>query len=109
MTARILWLVALAIPCGVVCVGCGTGPTWKEKVYARTVPRDPLTEAREMLTRFVNGHPVGDDDALLVPDIVAELRKVDPEKAGVFEKGFNHLRESRGDTAATATALLRQL
>jgi hypothetical protein len=62
-----------------------------------------------MLARFVNGYPVGDDDALLMPDIVTELRKVDPEKADLFEKGFTRLRENRGDTAAAAAALLKQL
>ena len=62
-----------------------------------------------MLMRFVHGHPVGEDDALLAPDIIAELRKVDAQKADVFEAGFQQLREARGDTAAAAAALLKQL
>lgn len=108
MRGCLLSLVVI-VACGTIGPGCGSGPTWREKVHARTAPREPLAEAREMLTRFVDGQPVGDDDALLVPEIVAELRKVDAEKADVFEAGFQRLRESRGDTAAAAAALLKQL
>lgn len=108
MTARFPTIVLLAT-CSVISAGCGSGPTWKEKTYTRTAPREPLAEAKEMLTRFVNGYPVGNDDALLVPDIVAELRKVDAEKADLFEKGFDRLRERPSDAAAAAAALLKQL
>ena len=104
-------LLALFVVVGFTALvtGCGTGPTWKEKTYTRTAHREPLNEAREMLARFVVGDPVGDDDALLAPDIVIELRKVAPEKAELFEKGFERLRKSRGNTAAVAASLLKQL
>ncbi len=82
--------------------GCGTGPPVEVK------PQGGLERARGILNDYANGVPMGSEVETFA-EIVEEVRKTDPHKATILEKGFADLKRSPKDVSGKARALLKQL
>src|SRR5262245_61930522 len=82
--------------------GCGKAP----KVEIQ--PQSGLERAEVILNDYANGLPMGSEGATY-EEIVAEVRKTDPQKATILEKGFADLKRSPQNRSGTARALLKQL
>ena len=89
--------MALLGPCG-----CGKDPP------VEVQPQSGLERAKQILTDYVNGAPVG-SEAETFEEIVAEVRKTDPKKATLLEKGFSDLKRSPQNLKSKSRALLKQL
>jgi hypothetical protein len=86
--------------------GCGGG---KKAPRADVVDlQSGLERAKMILNDYAKGAPMGSEGATF-EEIVAEIRKTDPQKAAILEKGFADLQRSPGNRAAKARALLKQL
>lgn len=82
--------------------GCGKDPP------VEVQPQSGLERARVILTDYSNGLPMG-SEAETFEEIVAEVRKTDPQKATILEKGFADLKRSPKNPRDKARALLKQL
>jgi hypothetical protein len=71
-------------------------------------PQSGLERAKGILNDYANGAPMGSEGATF-EEIVAEVRKTDPQKATILEKGFAELKRSRQNLSGKARALLKQL
>lgn len=105
MSPRISWIVALGLlPCF---TGCGGAV--KEQQIEVQAANDPLFEPRSILQRYAEGQPLG-SEAESFPMLVEAVRKVDADRAGVLDQGFQDLlKASPGERAAKAKQLLDQL
>jgi hypothetical protein len=83
---------------------CGCG---KEAPVA-VQPQSGLERAKGILTDYANGVPVGSEQ-MTFEEIVEEVRKTDPQKATILEKGFADLKRSSGNRRAKAREMLKQL
>ena len=83
-------------------LGCGTAPP------VEVQPQSGLERAKGILNDYANGVPVG-SEAETFEEIVAEVRKTEPQKATILEKGFADLKRSPKDVSGKARALLKQL
>ena len=83
--------------------GCGS----KGGQVAETKPKDYVGEAKVILNDYAQGNPMG-SEAMRFDEIIEELKKTDPKKAAVLEKGFADLKKSP-NKAAKAKELLKQL
>jgi hypothetical protein len=92
----ILFMALLAL------CGCGKDPP------VQTQPQGGLERARGILNDYANGMDLG-SEAETFEEIVAEVRKTDPQKATILEKGFADLKRSRTNLSGKARALLKQL
>ncbi len=90
-------VMALLGPCG-----CGKDPP------VEVQPQSGLERAKVILNDYANGVPMG-SEAETFEEIVAEVRKTDPEKAKILEKGFADLKRSPKDRSDKARALLKKL
>jgi hypothetical protein len=88
---------AFLAPCG-----CGKAP----KVEVQ--PQSGLERAKGILNDYANGAPLGSEGAMY-EEIVAEVRKTDPQKSTILEKGFADLKRSPQNLRDKARALLKQL
>ena len=61
-----------------------------------------------ILNDYTQGAPMG-SEAMTFEEIVAEVRKTDPPKATILEKGFADLKRSPGNRSAKARELLKKL
>jgi hypothetical protein len=86
--------------------GCGQGS--KVPVVEVQPGRSPLERAKAILNDYVQGAPFG-SEAMGFDDIVADVRKTDPQKATILEKGFADIKRSPRDAGAKARVLLKQL
>src|SRR5262245_14474669 len=78
--------------------GCSGGP--QEKVIP--IPAgDPLANARSVVQRYAEGQPVA-SEVTAFPHFVEDLRKVDPERADILEKGLNDIQANPGARVSTA-------
>ena len=85
-------------------LGCGRNP---EKIIA--IPAgDPLANARTVLKRYVEGQPMA-SEVESFPDLVASVRKVDPERADVLEKGLEEIKKNPSNRATIAKGLLGKM
>jgi hypothetical protein len=84
--------------------GCGHG----KGPEAEVKPQSGLERARVILNDYVQGAPMG-SEAMTFAEIVGEVRKTDPQKAAILEKGFADLKRSPGNRSAKARELLKQL
>ena len=85
--------------------GCARGP--REKVIP--IPAgDPLANARSVLQRYAEGQPVA-SEATSFPHFVEDLRKVDPARADILEKGLNDIQADPAARVSIAKALLPKL
>jgi hypothetical protein len=82
--------------------GCGKDPPVEVK------PQSGLERARVILNDYAQGAPMG-SEAETFPEIVEEVRRTDPQKAAILEKGFADLKRSPGNLKAKARGLLKQL
>ena len=71
-------------------------------------PQKGLERAKGILNDYANGAPMA-SEAATFEEIVAEVRKTDPQKATILEKGFADLRRAPGNRSATARELLKKL
>src|SRR5262249_25214444 len=82
--------------------GCGKDPPVEVK------PQSGLERAKGILNDYADGAPMGSEVETFA-EIVAEVRKTDPEKAAILEKGFADLKRSPKNLSGKARALLKQL
>ena len=83
--------------------GCG-----KYAAPVEVQPQSGLERAKGILNDYANGAPLGSEGAMY-EEIVAEVRKTDPQKATILEKGFADLKRSPQNLSGKARALLKQL
>ena len=94
---------------GIVCMallglcGCGSKPP---PVVVQ--PQSGLERAKVILSDYAQGAPMG-SEAMAFDEIVADVRKTDPQKATILEKGFADLKRSPDNRSAKARELLKQL
>ncbi|MCR4410794.1 MAG: hypothetical protein NUV77_00040 [Thermoguttaceae bacterium] len=104
--SRMFSLVA-GLALAVTVFGCAE--TVKEKKVQIKTPTDPLVPAVTILEQYANGQPMG-SEATSFPNLVEELRKADPAKADILQKGLDDLQKSpESARAGKAKALLEQL
>ena len=85
--------------------GCGGG----KGPQAEVQPQSGLERAKVILNDYAGGAPLG-SEAETFPEIVEEVRRGDPQKAEILEKGFADLKRSPSNLrAAKARELLKQL
>jgi hypothetical protein len=82
--------------------GCGKAPP------VDVQPQSGLERAKGILNDYANGAPLGSEGAMYA-EIVAEIRKTDPQKAMIVEKGFADLKRSPQNLRDKSRALLKQL
>ena len=83
--------------------GCGGGGSQGE-----VQPQGGLERAKVILNDYAKGVPMG-SEAMTFDEIVQEVRKTDPQKATILEKGFADLKRAPGNRSATARELLKKL
>jgi hypothetical protein len=71
-------------------------------------PQSGLERAKGILADYANGVPMGSEQ-MTFEEIVEEVRKTDPQKAVILEKGFADLKRSPQNPSGKARALLKQL
>ncbi len=72
------------------------------------VAEDPLANVRTLLEGYAKGQPMR-SEVTSFPDYVNTVRKVDPAKADILEKGFSELQKSGANHQAKAKELLEKL
>ena len=82
--------------------GCGKDPPVEVK------PQSGLERAKVILNDYAGGAPLG-SEAETFPEIVEEVRRGDPQKAEILEKGFADLKRSPGNRSVKARELLKKL
>ena len=83
---------------------CGCG----KEAPVTVQPQSGLERAKGILTDYANGVPMGSEQ-MTFEEIVEEVRKTDPQKATILEKGFADLKRSPQNRSGIARALLKQL
>jgi len=83
--------------------GCGRKPP-----PVQVQPQSGVEQAKVILNDYASGVPMG-SEAATFEEVVAEVRKTDPQKATILEKGFADLKRSKQNLRDKARALLRQL
>jgi hypothetical protein len=84
--------------------GCGGGKGSQAEVQAQS----GLERAKVILNDYAEGAPMG-SEAMTFEEIVAEVRKTDPQKATILEKGFADLKRSPDNRSVKARELLKKL
>ena len=83
---------------------CGCGKETPVAVQTQS----GLERAKVILTDYANDVPMGSEQ-MTFEEIVEEVRKTDPQKATILEKGFADLKRSPQSRSSKARALLKQL
>ena len=83
--------------------GCGGGNNPPE-----VQPQSGLERAKVILNDYAKGTRMG-SEAMTFDEIVEDVRKTDPQKATILEKGFADLKRSPNDPSAKARELLKKL
>ena len=89
----------------VFAVGCNVH---REEQIEVKGANDPLANARSILQSYAAGQQPSSEVASF-PHIVEAVRKTDPARADILEKGFADLQRSRSGHAARARELLKKL
>jgi hypothetical protein len=102
---RVLGVAAVA---ALAVVGCG--PDQRIKPEDIPIKEDTaLKKATNLLESYAKGQPLGSEVASY-EYMVNELRKEDPQRADVLQKGFEELQKTKGPaTAAKAKEILTKL
>ncbi len=88
-------------------VGCGpTGRVEQETIEVKA--NSGLEQAKQLLANYAKGQPLG-SEVTSFPNLVDEVRKADPTRADILEKGFAELQKPKANTAAKAKDILKQL
>jgi hypothetical protein len=90
---------------GMTLMGCGGAPG-ETNIPVPQV--SPLDEAKRYLQNYANGRPVT-SEASAFPKLVEDVRKVDPMKAELLEKGLAEIQASPATAADKAKDLLSKL
>ena len=102
-------MVRARLGVGIICVAllglCGCGSSAPP---VQVQPQSGLERAKGILNDYASGVPLG-SEAATFEEIVAEVRKTDPQKATILEKGFADLKRSPKNLSGKARALLKQL
>jgi hypothetical protein len=98
-------LCGVALCLGLLAVGCGGGHSKKEVIEIKVV--DSLTQAKNILKQYVEGQQLG-SEVTMFPGIVDSVRKTDPAKADILQKGFEDLKKG-GNIKSKAKDLLGKL
>jgi hypothetical protein len=85
--------------------GCGRGGKGPR---AEVKPQSGLERAKVILNDYAKGAPMG-SEVMTFAEIVEEVRKTDPQKATILEKGFADLKRSPRNRGDKARELLKQL
>ena len=83
--------------------GCGKGPP---PVVVQ--PQSGLERAKAILNDYAQGVRMG-SEAMTFDEMVEDVRKTDPQKATILEKGFADLKRSPQNRSGIARGLLKQL
>lgn len=100
-------LVIGLVVVGVLLAGCGSKDTPKIETF-QAPQVDPLVEARTILNNYASGMPVT-SEAESFPELVERVRKKDPAKADVLEKGLSEIKAHPQKAASKAKELLQKL
>lgn len=84
--------------------GCGGGPKEETIVIKST---SSLQEAKSILERYAKGQALGSEVAGF-PKLIADVRKEDPARGDLLEKGLKDIEAKKGSPAA-AKELLNKL
>jgi hypothetical protein len=88
--------------------GCSQGGV-KEQEIQVSEANDPLHEPRSILKRYAEGQPLG-SEVNSFPALVDNVRKTDPGRADVLDKGLKDIQHAApGERAAKAKDLLQKL
>jgi hypothetical protein len=100
--------LAVALTAAALLAGCG--PDGKVKPEEITIKDDTaLKRATNLLDSYAKGQPLGSEVASY-EYMVKDLRKEDPAKADILEKGFADLQKTKGAaTASKAKEILGRL
>jgi hypothetical protein len=91
----------------VILVGCS--PAVREETIEVKASNDPLNAPRSILQRYAEGQPLGSETTSF-PKMVEDVRKVDPARADVLEKGLAEIQKAdAGSRAALAKGLHQKL
>ena len=85
--------------------GCGVGG---KSPQADVKPQSGLERAKVILNDYAQDATMG-SEAMTFDEIVEEVRKTDPQKATILEKGFADLKRSPGNRSVKARELLKKL
>jgi hypothetical protein len=88
-------------------VGCGPPGKVKEETI-EVKPRVELEQAKSYLQNYSQGQPLG-SEVTSFPMLVEGVRKTDPTRADILEKGFAELQKPKVNTAAKAKEILKEL
>ena len=87
----------------------GCGPTGKVESQTIEVKQNAaLEQAKQLLGNYSQGQPLGSETTTF-QGLVDEVRKADPTRADILEKGFAELQKPKANTAAKAKEILKQL
>jgi hypothetical protein len=67
-----------------------------------------IEEAKIFLKRYADGQPMASEVSAF-PQILEQVRKADPAKADMLQKGFDEMKKSPGSLKAKAKELLGKL
>lgn len=81
----------VALVAALFAAGCGSSV--KEEVIEVKPSNDPLFQARATLQRYANGQPLS-SEVTGFPAMVAEVRKSDPDRAEILEKGLDEIQKA---------------
>ena len=95
------WVLALST------LGCGS-PVREETIEVKA-SNDPLFAPRSILQRYAEGQELG-SEVTSFPKMVADVRKVDPTRAQILEKGLEDIQAAAPPSRpALAQELLTKL
>lgn len=104
MLARI-WLCLALVGSVFTLSGCGGAPGEQQIAVPQV---DRLEEAKRYLQNYANGQPVT-SEATAFPKLVEDVKKADPAKGELLEKGLAEIQGNPATAAATAKDLLTKL
>ena len=88
-------------------IGCGS-PVKEEVIEIKTAS-DPLSLPKSVLQNYAGGQSLG-SEVTSFPKMVEDLRKADPAKADILEKGLQELQQAAPEArAGLAKSLLEKL
>lgn len=101
-------LLAVAATAALFATGCGTdGKVKPEDIQIKE--DTALKRATTLLESYAKGQPVGSESTSF-EYMVNEVRKEDPTRADILQKGFEELQKTKGPaTAAKAKEILAKL
>jgi hypothetical protein len=92
----------------VVAVLAGCSPKRSVEVFPPASSRDAIQRARDILTLYAEGQPVG-SESVGFDVMVEDVRAISAEDAALLERGFAELTSRRAAAKAIAAKLLEQL